>query len=166
MNVIRRFLPLFLVFAFCLSIVACVWFFNQIREAEITAKRVAESANRAAIEAGMQAESKRQRNLEIQRQILDILNSTRVDPMWVPTIGQMVKRVFFYYNIEYFPHEDYDTIFEVVITGSYCPVPDLRNLSMDGSITYLIGTETKTCMLFKDPNQLTATFMLFIVNSF
>lgn len=166
MNVIRKIMPLFLVIVFCLSIAACVWFFNQIREAEITAEIAAESANRAAIEAAMQAESERQKKKEIEQQILDILNTTKVDSMWAPTIGQMVKRVFFYYNIEYFPHEDYDTIFEVVITGSYCPVPDMRNLSMDGSITYLIGTETKKCMLFKDPNQLTATFMLFIVNSF
>ncbi len=102
-----------------------------------------------------------QKEAEIELKIYDVLNNTQVDPMFAPTIGKMVVIVFHNFDITW---EEYncDTIYKVTISGNYCPNPDLPDLSMNGSITYLVDIKNDNCEVLYDHNNLTGTFLVFI----
>ena len=104
------------------------------------------------------------KNAKTQQEIFSVLNSTRVNPNFSQTIGAMVPRVFHKYDITWEPYQDLESAYYVKISGSYCPNPDIPNLSMNGSITYLVNTSSRSCMIISDPNNISATFLVFIVN--
>ena len=100
----------------------------------------------------------------IEQEIISIIDSTKVHPMWAPTIGNVIVEVFYNYEIVWKPYNDSEKYYEVSIGGDYCPNPDIKNLSYNGTITYLVDIETKECLLFDDPSNISAAFMLFIIN--
>ncbi len=116
-------------------------------------------ANREAKEQ----EKKAQENAVIENKIYEVLNKTQVDPMFAPTIGNMVMIVFHNFDIKWGKYKS-TSHYEVEISGNYCPNPDMPNLSMKGSITYLVDIEKNSCIVLYDYNNLTGTFLVFILN--
>lgn len=106
-----------------------------------------------------------QSGAQTQQQIINILNKTKFDPSFAPTIGQLVTAAFFDYTIDISPYNsESKTRYLVKISGEYCPNPEIPYLSQQGSITYLVDTEKGTCTLQSDPNNLSATFYVYIFN--
>lgn len=100
----------------------------------------------------------------IESKIYEVLNTTKVNPNFAPTIGAMIQKVFYSYDITYEPYQDSLVRYSVTVSGDYCPNPDIQNLSMNGSITYLVDIDNGDCAVFSDPKNIAATFLVFIVN--
>lgn len=115
-------------------------------------------ANREAKE-----EKKAQENAVIENKIYEVLHKTQVDPMFAPTIGNMVMIVFHNFDVKWGKYKS-TSQYEVEISGNYCPNPDIPTLSMKGSITYLVDIEKSSCIVLHDYNNLTGTFLVFILN--
>lgn len=105
-------------------------------------------------------------NVQVESAIIDILNNTKVNSSFAPTIGNMVVKVFNTYTITWVPIDNSESQFKVSISGEYNPNPDIPNLSQNGTITYSVDINTKECYLTSDPNNLESTFLIYIVNDY
>lgn len=138
------------------AISAAIWGNGPSREKR--EKALAEESSRQA------AVSESIRNEEIKDKILDVLNSTKVDSNFSPTIGNMVIAVIKDYQITYVPVGNSKTLYRVTIKGEYSPNPDLPYLSYSSYIIYTIDIEKSTCELYSDPDNLEGIFLVYIVH--
>lgn len=101
----------------------------------------------------------------IEQQIYDILNSTRVTDtgFYDTSIGIAVSAAFTNYEIEYTEFGS-DKTYNVTISGTYIPNPEVSQYSLNGSITYLINLESKSCTIRSDYDNIGSVLTLYAVN--
>lgn len=100
----------------------------------------------------------------IAEQVVSVLNNTRVHSSYAPTIGAMVVAVFYEYDLKWEAYQNSETQYKVTISGSYCPNPEVPNMALDGYITYVVDINSGSCRVLNDPNNISATFLLFIIS--
>lgn len=97
-----------------------------------------------------------------EEEILNILDSTKVDPMFSPTVGQMIVKVFHTFDITYEKIPGTETEYHVTISGEFCPNPDIPYMTMEGAIKYRVTVSTGRCVLISDINNVEAAFLAHI----
>lgn len=100
----------------------------------------------------------------VEEAIMDVLYHTRVHEDYITTIGEAIDTVFFDYTLDYNLKSGTETMYNVEIFGSYNPNPEMPALAFDGSISYAVDIEANTCVLTYDSNNITGTFLVYIVN--
>lgn len=98
-----------------------------------------------------------------EQEILDILNTTPVADGFSGTIGVAVYAAFTDYNMEYNLVDGSDSTYNVVISGTYMPNPEVP-YTQTGTITYQINIENETCRLYSDPNGIESVLTVYVVN--
>ena len=114
----------------------------------------------AELAGGTQTQDKQ----EVQDEIIAILDSTRVNPSFTPTIGDMVVEVFYSFDIIFEKEQSESSVYYVTISGEYAPSPNSPYITLSGSITYKVDLETRKCLVKSDPANITATFISYIVS--
>ncbi len=97
-------------------------------------------------------------------EILNILDTTKVNPTFSPTIGQMVVEVFHSFEINYEKIPGTESQYHVTISGEFYPNPDIPYLIMEGEIMYRVTVSTGRCVLIADPNDVEAAFLTHMFN--
>ncbi len=95
-------------------------------------------------------------------EILNILDSTKVDTMFSPTVGQMIVKVFHTFDITYEKIPGTETEYHVTISGEFCPNPDIPYLTMEGEVMYRVNIASGRCVLVSDINNVEAAFLAHI----
>jgi len=102
---------------------------------------------------------------KIESTIIDIMNDTKFNPSYSPTVGEMIATVFTDYEIAIKQVENTEATYIVTVTGDYVPNPDVAFYVQSGLISYTVNIEKNTCQLRSDPNNIQgATFLLYVFN--
>ena len=100
---------------------------------------------------------------QVEQKIYDILNNTPVTDGYNTTIGVAVNTAFVDYSVNY---EEWgnDKTFNVDISGTYLPNPEISQYTQNGEITYLIDIEKGSCTVKSDPDDIQSTLLVYVVN--
>lgn len=101
---------------------------------------------------------------EVEEKIIEILNKTPVNENFQPTIGQMIATVFYNYELDYYLYNAEYNQYMVTISGDYNPSTEIDNLSMNGSVRFLLDLDSDYCAVNHDPNDIMGTFLVHILN--
>ena len=100
---------------------------------------------------------------QVEQKIYDILNNTPVTDGYNTTIGVAVNTAFVDYSVN---SEEWgnDKTFNVDISGTYLPNPEISQYTQNGEITYLIDIEKGSCTVKSDPYDIQSTLLVYVVN--
>lgn len=104
-----------------------------------------------------------QNSEEVEQTIYDILNNTSVTDGYNTTIGAAVNNAFINYSVDYEEWEN-DKTFNVDISGTYIPNPEVPQYTQSGEITYLIDIEKGSCTIKSDPYDIQSVLLVYVVN--
>lgn len=81
---------------------------------------------------------------DVEQQIYDVLNSTPAVDGYYTSVGTALNAVFSDYSVS-FKQWGGETSYNVTISGTYCPNPEVPQYTDSGEITYLVDIESGYC---------------------
>ena len=119
------------------------------------------SSEAPAYESDVQTEIEK---IQIEEQIIDILNSTQVNPPFALTIGQAVVNVFTNYDYEIKPYyATDDSVYLIAFTGTYKLNPDVPVVK-SGTISYKVNLKPGECKVVSDTDEILTAFYVYSVS--
>ena len=93
--------------------------------------------------------TKKSDDTDVEQQIYDVLNSTPAVDGYYTSVGTALNAVFSDYSVS-FKQWGGETSYNVTISGTYCPNPEVPQYTNSGTITYVVDIESGYCQARED----------------
>ena len=107
--------------------------------------------------------TKKSDDTDVEQQIYDVLNSTPAVDGYYTSVGTALNAVFSDYSVS-FKQWGGETSYNVTISGTYCPNPEVPQYTDSGAITYVVDIESGYCQARDDIYGIDDVIKVYVVN--